>query len=139
MRKISLFAVIALLACLEGCDSLTDFKDQPVELELGSIQGFVVLDPDVTGTVAGTVVQVFCSQDAACNNQPGMTVVVGENGEFVFNGVCCGTHYLGLWKDNDGNGMVSSGDYSFDRLNPERCCVQKDGVDYHTLTVFVVP
>jgi hypothetical protein len=139
MKGISLFAVIAMLAFFAGCDSPTTIKDYPIEVGQGSIEGKVLLDPDIPGTVAGTVVQLFCSPDAACNGQPGMAVVVGENGEFVFNGVCCGTHYLGVWKDNDANGMISSGDYSFDRLNPERCCVQKGAVDYHTLTPIVVP
>ena len=139
MKRFSLFVVIALLAFLAGCDSPTAFKGNPMEVGYGSIQGWVVLDPYTPGTVAGTVVQLFCSPNAACNNQPAMTVVVGENGEFAFNGICCGTHYLGLWKDNDGNGLISSGDFSSDRLNPEPCCVQKDAVDYHTLTATVVP
>jgi hypothetical protein len=64
---------------------------------------------------------------------------VGENGEFAFTGVCCGTHYLGLWKDNDANGVMSSGDFSFDRFNPECCGVHKDATSYHTLAVTVVP
>jgi hypothetical protein len=139
MKRISLFAVIALLASLAGCDSPTDLKGEGVEAGHGSIQGWVVLDPDMPGTVAGTVVQLFCSPDAACTGQAGMTVVVDEDGEFVFNGIYCGTHYLGLWRDNDANGMISSGDYSFDRLNPERCCVQKGAVDYHTLAPIIVP
>ncbi len=139
MKRISMCAVIGLFAFLAGCDSPTAYKGDPVEVGWGSIEGKVVLDPDIPGTVAGTVVQLYCSPDAVCFNQPALAVVVGENGEFVFDGVCCGTHYLGLWKDNDANGVISSGDFSFDRSNPERCCVHKDAADYHALNVTVVP
>jgi hypothetical protein len=137
MKINSLFIVIALLAFLVGCD------DDPTILEhndggQGSIVGKVILDPDIPGTVAGTVVQLFCSTDAVCANSTSLTVVVGENGEFAFNGICCGTHYLGLWKDNDANGVISPGDFSFDRSNPVCCCVQKDAADYHSLSPLVV-
>lgn len=139
MKGFALFAVIVLLAFLAGCDSPTEIKGDPIEIGQGSIQGRVLVDPDIPGTPAGTVVQLFCSTDAVCYNQPALTVVTGENGEFLFEGVCCGTHYLGIWKDNDANGVISSGDFSFDRSNPERCCVQKDAADYHALNVIVVP
>lgn len=139
MKRISLFVAIALLAFLAGCDPPTTIKDLPIEVGQGNIQGKVFIDRDISGTVAGTVVQLFCSPEAACYHQPALSVVVGENGEFVFNGVCCGTHYLGVWKDNDANGVISSGDFSFDHSNPECCCVHKDATDYHTLTVTVVP
>jgi len=64
---------------------------------------------------------------------------VGEDGAFAFDGVCCGTHYLGVWKDNNAGGVICSGDYWIDRSNPERCCVRKDAVDYHSMILVVVP
>jgi hypothetical protein len=138
MKIISFFAVIALLAFVAGCDPPDAPKGDPIEVGHGSIEGRVLIDPDIPGTVDGTVVQLFCSSDAVCYNQPTLTIVTNDNGEFVFDGVCCGTHYLGLWKDNDANGVISAGDFSFDRSNPERCCVHNDAVDYHVLNVSVV-
>ncbi len=138
MKIISLFAVITLLALLAGCDSPTT-TGEAIPVEQGNIAGIVRLDPGVQGTVAGTYVHLYCSPEAACANQPGMTVMIAEDGAFSFAGVCCGTHYLGIWKDNDANGVLSSGDYSFDRANPECCWVQKGATDYHVLNVTVVP
>ena len=44
MKRIALFAVIALLASLAGCDSPTASNGEPVEVGQGSIQGKVLLD-----------------------------------------------------------------------------------------------
>lgn len=138
MKSIVLFSVVALLAFVSGCESEDPSILAPMDVGHGAIQGRILVDPDVVGTPAGAVVQLFCSSAALSNNEPGRTTVTRENGEFTFEGVCCGTYYVGVWKDNDANGVLSSGDFTFDRTNPDPCCVQQGETHYHSLSVIVV-
>jgi hypothetical protein len=142
MRLLALFSVVALLALIAGCEqptppNLTD--PEPIVMVPGTIQGTVVLDPDIVGTVDRTVAELYCSCDAMLRNQPTCMVAVDENGKFTFTGVCCGTYFIGAWKDNDRNGVHSTGDYSFDRTNTEQnvCCVKSGSTASVTLALVV--
>lgn len=139
MKSFVLFSVVVLLAFLSGCESDEPSILAPMDAGHGAIQGRILVDPDFVGTPAGAVVQLFCSSAALSNNEPSKTIVTGENGEFTFEGVRCGTYYLGVWKDNDADGVMSSGDFTFDRTNSSPCCVQQGETHYHSLSVIVVP
>lgn len=125
MRLLILLFAVASLLILTGCESATDPQSGPAEP--GTISGMVRLDPDVRGTVDGTVVELYASPEDAMMMRPARTVVADQEGRFEFRDVYPGTHYLGLWKDNDGNGMLSSGDFSIDRSSQACCCQVNSG------------
>jgi hypothetical protein len=129
MRQFALFLVAALLVLLTGCDG--DFPTESftsAAMQPGTITGKVYLDPGTGGTAGNVVVELYGSCEAMNQCMPARTVLTDDKGEFLFDRVCCGTYYLGVWKDNDGNGIISPGDYSFDRSNPEEhTCVVSGG------------
>ena len=65
--------VVTVMAFLAGRDSPTAYKGDRMEVEQGSIQGNVFLNPDMPGTVAGTVMQLFCSPETASSGLSGRT------------------------------------------------------------------
>jgi hypothetical protein len=129
MRQFALFLVAALLVLLTGCDG--DFpteSNSSGDMQPGTIAGKVHFDPEIQGTAANAIVELYGSGEAMNRGTPARTVLADDKGEFLFDRVCCGTYYLGVWKDNDGNGVISSGDYSFDRSSPEQyTCVVGGG------------
>ena len=125
MRLLILLFAVASLLVFAGCDNATDPQTAPTEP--GTIAGVVRLDPDVKGTVDGTIVELYNSAEDVMIMRPARTVVADQSGRFEFREVYPGTRYLGLWKDNDGNGMLSSGDFSIDRSSQACCCQVNSG------------
>jgi uncharacterized protein (DUF2141 family) len=142
MRQFALFLVASLLILLTGCDGDFPTADsaQSLTMGAGTIRGTVYLEQGTKGTLANTVVQLYSSSDDMNSSLPRRTILTGQNGEFVFDGVCCGTYTLGVWKDNDGNGVISSGDYSLARSNAEEntCVVTGGCTTDHLLFAIVV-
>lgn len=127
MRHSAGFLLAVPLVLLASCTDTITPPPESAMLQSGTITGQVFLDPDIQGTVANAVVELYCSCECMIGGRPAQTVLAGENGQFSFDGLCCGTYFVGVWKDNDANGMISSGDLSFDRSTPEQCCCRVPG------------
>lgn len=117
MRLFALLFVVASLALVMGCS-----EDQNIVYQdRGTLTGTVRLDPDIQGTIDGTIVQLFTSYEAGLRNDPERVVVVDGSGNFEFRDLYAGTYHVGLWKDNDRDGLLDSGDFSVNRDSPESC------------------
>jgi hypothetical protein len=124
MRHFVLLLVLASLVFLTGCDNATDPPAVEPIVGPGTVSGIIHLDPDIQGTIDGTVVQLYTSRNDAAVMHATRSVVVDQTGNFTIDAVPSGTYYLGAWKDNDRNGLVSSGDFLNDRSSHENCCCQ---------------
>lgn len=123
MRLFGLLLVVASLTLFVGCSEDQNIVNQ----DRGTLSGTVRLDPDIQGTIDGTVVQLFTSYEAGLRNAPERVVVVDQSGSFEFRDLYPGTYYIGLWKDNDRDGLLDSGDFAVDRGSPEHCACCVNG------------
>jgi hypothetical protein len=121
MRLFALLFVASSLVLLTGCDSVVDPEPLSPPPSIGTITGTVHLDPDIQGTIDGTIVQLYTSYDDAVVMHADRAVVVDQNGGFEFKDVYTGTYYIGLWKDNDRDGLMDSGDFTINRESREQC------------------
>ena len=128
MKK--LFAVLtaliaaSLIVLLFGCESNSTYPLS--EKALGVVTGSIQLNPDLQGSVAHTRIALYRStEDYAMR----VAAAVGEadaNGNYVIAGVAPGRYYVDAWKDNDGNGGISRGDFYAIHCNAQghlcNCC-----------------
>ncbi len=80
-----------------------------------TITGTASLAPGVTGDLSGAYASIYASaQDWSQDNYIARINVngAGTTVNFTFNNVADGTYYLDIWKDNDGNGTWSNGDFA---------------------------
>lgn len=122
MRTVALLFSAILLIGITGCNEPPEINGpEPVPLVTGTLNGVLRFDHDVQADITGTRVDLYCSCDDMQRMVPAYSVEAEASGLFVFPAVCCRTYYVGAWKDNDQNGVVSSGDYLSERLNPQSC------------------
>ena len=123
MRLFVLLFVVASLGLVMGCG-----EDQNIVYQdRGTLSGTVRLDPDIQGTIDGTIVQLFTSYEAGLRNTPERVVVVDGSGNFEFRDLYAGTYYVGLWRDNDRDGLLDSGDFTVSQGSPESCACCVNG------------
>lgn len=67
-----------------------------------------------SGDLSNAKVSLYTSYDTWLNNQPikfGAVTGSGSSVTFALNDVLPGNYYLDIWKDNDNNGLWSTGDF----------------------------
>lgn len=88
-----------------------------------TINGTASLSQGLTGDLSGAYASIYASSnDWAADNYISRITVSGSGAtvNFTFNDVADGTYYLDIWKDMDGSGTWSSGDFAgvYGSLNP---------------------
>ena len=122
MKSLTFLPVIAALVWLGGCNGDVNSSSPSAPIEAGTISGTVRLAPNASGTVDGTIVYIYTSREDAMLMRPTVNTVADQWGDFSFAAVYPGKYYIGLWKDNDFDGVLDSGDFGTDRSNHENCC-----------------
>jgi len=103
--------VLTLSACKDDPAKGSLITQPAVSMPTGTIDGEFTLPPTATGPLDHIQVAIYKSDVDLRTRQPAKVVQTDVKGEFVITGVCCGQYYIDAWKDIDGDGTVSAGDY----------------------------
>ena len=117
--------IIALAAfALWGCQEPSGGVIEPSAPEPATIQGSVILVDGLSGSVENSRIAIYRDLAAFEQRSPCDLVEVDATGSFEFCELRCEAYYLDAWKDNDGNGLVTSGDFYFAHKDGNSCACQ---------------
>lgn len=89
-----------------GCDSSED----PAPTT-GTISGTISLPQGAAGDINNTRVALFDDIDSFRNNVSTVSTTADANGAYSFGNLNPDSYFLAAFKDNDNNGVISSGDF----------------------------
>jgi hypothetical protein len=128
MKTLACVLALLTLFVLSGCggDYGGNAGPQPPS---GNFDGEFFLDPSVQGSVDNVQVAVYESEAAYVARQPLFVTQTDANGRYFIDNVPPEHYVLDAFKDNDGDGRVTSGDYYLAHTGCPGCaaCVIVDG------------
>jgi len=80
----------------------------------GIVEGTASLPLEIIGDLSNTRISLYSSIELWNRNIPYISVISTDSGQsvsFVIRNVSAGKYYLDAWKDNDNDGLWSSGDF----------------------------
>ena len=121
IRRIAGFVAILAVFTLWGCQDPSGGIIEPANPEPAMIQGSVLLSEPMSGSVENSRVAIYKDLAALEQRSPCDIVETDATGAFEFCELRCEGYYLDAWKDNDGNGLVTSGDFYFVHRDGNSC------------------
>lgn len=111
----ALLALVALsfAVALPACDSGGDEPDDPPSTT-GIINGRFSLQAGAGGSIDNARVAIYINRAEFDSDNFLTTTAASNTGSFEFTNVNPGNYYLDIWKDNNNNRVIDSGDiYGF--------------------------
>lgn len=124
---VSILGVVSVALFLAGCE--TKNSNPLTENPYGTVTGSVQLNPAVPGTPSKTRVAIYRTIEDYFSRRPAAQAVADEHGTYVISSVPPGHYFVDAWKDNDGNGGLTPGDFYAVHCNGEGrlCCCCEPG------------
>lgn len=110
----TLLFFLVLVVIFIGCDK--EDKSDPVSppppppATTGTVAGTISVPPGSSSSPANTRVAVYANYDDWLNDRTLRTVGADANGNYTIGNLPPGSYYLDAWKDQNGDGRISSGD-----------------------------
>ncbi len=112
-RPTALLLVLFMLAAV-GCDNASDGDDDPPPpppATTGTVAGQMTLPPGTNGSVANARVALYADQDDYFTDSFAYQIGAGGDGSYSIGNVVPGTYFMDVWKDNNNDGVINSGDF----------------------------
>lgn len=115
LRRAALLAIALTFAfTLPACDSGGDEDPIDPPSTTGIINGRFSLQAGAGGSIDNARVAIYVTKAEFDNDNFLTTVAASSNGSFEFTNVNPGNYYIDVWKDNNNNRVIDTGDiYGF--------------------------
>ena len=120
LRAIAGAVVVLAAFTLAACQYPSGGVTGPVD-NTGTIKGTVMLGDGLNGSVEFARVAIYRNQINLDRRSPCEITEVDASGDFVFTDLKCQGYFIDAWKDNDGDRVITTGDFYYMLTDGNSC------------------